>query len=90
MLRLADPSILSAIRRNLVRLDLLVSSKEVVEGIVEHCQNLQYLKLGFKNEDETEALVEELKNGLKKLSILMVNGKSIRLGTDWEGYPESL
>jgi hypothetical protein len=90
VLRLADPSVLSAIGRNLVSLDLWEPSKVVVDGIVEHCPNLQYLEiwLEYKDEIEREGLVGELKNGLKKLAKLKVNGKYIRLGTDWEGYVE--
>jgi hypothetical protein len=81
---LTDPSILAAIGRNLVRLNLWIPSKEVVDGIVDHCPNLQYLELDGVN----EGLVGTIKNGLTKLAKLKMNGKSVRLGTDWEGYSE--
>jgi hypothetical protein len=83
---LIDLSILpvAAIGRNLVRLELWNPSKEVVDGIVEHCPNLQYLDFGSVN----EGLVWTIKNGLTKLAKLTLNGESVRLGTDWEGYLE--
>jgi hypothetical protein len=76
----------AAIGRNLVRLELWNPSKEVVVGIVKHCPNLQYLELEVVNEEVKKGLVGSIKNGLKKLAKLKVNGESMRLGTDWEGY----
>jgi hypothetical protein len=37
-------------------------------------------------EEDWECAQVCLKGGLKKLAKLWVNGKCIRLGTDWEGY----
>jgi hypothetical protein len=92
---LKDPRVLSAIGRNLVSLSLFNPSKEVASGIVESCPNLQYLTLecleleGVEwEEDDLAELKLSLKHGLKKLAKLDVNERVIRLGTDWEGYPE--
>jgi hypothetical protein len=89
---LVDPAILGTIGENLVSLDLWSPSKEVVDLIVEYCPNLQYLILGLEDEeweeDELEQSKLSLKSGLKNLAKLKVNGKSVRLGTDWEGYPK--
>jgi hypothetical protein len=78
---LVDPTVLSAIGRNLIRLELMRPSKEVVDGIIEHCPNLQYLEL----DRIMEGLAGSLKNGLKRLAKLKLNHMSVRLGTDWEG-----
>jgi hypothetical protein len=84
---LVDPAVLAAIGRSLVSLKLRRPSKEVVEGIVEHCPNLQYLELvEFDLDDEEEELVGSIKSGLKKLAKFKLNEESIRLGSDWEGY----
>jgi hypothetical protein len=83
---IVDPTILTAIGRNLVWLNLWRPSKEVVDGIVEHCPNLQYLELEEVDEDVKEGLVGSMKNGLMTLVKLKVNGESVRLGTDWKGY----
>jgi hypothetical protein len=84
---LAYPAILAAIGINLVRLNLWRPSKEVVNGIVEYCPNLQYLELDVEFDKEVmEGLVGSLKNGLKRLVKLKLDGKSMRLGTDWEGF----
>jgi hypothetical protein len=58
--------------------------------IVEHCPNLQYLDLDGVEFDAKvkEGLLGSLKSGLMRLAKLKVNGESVRLGTDWEGYPE--
>jgi Leucine-rich repeat (LRR) protein len=76
--------ILPAIGEILVSLDYTSSTAflETVNTIVEHCPNLQMLDLG----DEELDAVDLLKGGLKKLAKLDVNGGSVRLGTDWEGY----
>jgi hypothetical protein len=73
---------------NLISLYLASPSKEVVDGIVEYCPNLQYLELDDVEFDEEvkEGLMGSLKYGLKKLAKLEVNDVSFRLGTDWEGY----
>jgi hypothetical protein len=85
---IVDPAILAAIGMNFVWLNLWRPSKEVVDGIVEHCPNLQYLEMKEVDEEVTDGMVGSLKNGLMKMAKLKVNGKSIRLGTGWEGYPE--
>jgi hypothetical protein len=45
-------------------------SKEVVDGIVDNCPNLQHLELGSVKYDgeENAALVGSIKSGLKKLA----------------------
>jgi Leucine-rich repeat (LRR) protein len=78
-------NIFSAIGGTLISLDYTSSTAflvETVDAIVEHCPNLQMLDLG----DEELDVVDLLKGGLKKLAKLNVNGGSVRLGTDWEGY----
>jgi hypothetical protein len=44
---------------------------------------------GMYKEDENDADSVEglLKKGLKKLTTLKVDNESVRLGTDWKGYP---
>jgi hypothetical protein len=81
---LVDRAIIAAIGRNLIRLELRRPNKEVVDGIFDHCPNHQYLELDGVN----KGLVGTIKNGLTKLAKLKMNGKSVRLGTDWEGYSE--
>jgi hypothetical protein len=86
---LADPTILAAIGKNLISLDLWKPSKEVVDGIVKHCPNLRYLELGsFDEVDEEvkEVFVGSIRNGLKKLAKFKLDNESIRLGSGWEGY----
>jgi hypothetical protein len=63
----------------------------VVDRIVEHCPNLQYLELWGIDEFDVEVkegMVRLLKNGLKKLVKFESEDVSIRLGTDWVGYPK--
>jgi hypothetical protein len=38
------------------------------------------------NEEILEFMEGEVKNRLKKLAKLIIDGRTIRLGTDWEGY----
>jgi hypothetical protein len=85
---LIDPYTLSAIGKNLVSLELWNPSKGVVDRIVESCPNLQYLVLErvWVEEDDLPGLKQTLKEGLKSLCKLKVNGESVHLGTDWEGY----
>jgi hypothetical protein len=89
---LVNPSVLSVVGRNIVHLNLYKPSKEIVDGIIEECPDLQYLTLDLGVEDledeVKEEIVRSLKGGLKKLAKLEVDEKSVRLGTDWEGYPE--
>jgi hypothetical protein len=83
-------SILPNIGRRLVSLDYVSSTSIMgtVNFIVEHCLNLQILDLRWiEREDANRAVaVDSLKRGLKQLSKLKLNHKSVRLGTDWEGY----
>jgi hypothetical protein len=60
-------------------------------GFVELCPNLEDLDImveegvGYRVDNEEKCLYLEgvLKKGLKRLSRLSVNGRSVRLGTDW-------
>ena len=45
--------------------------------------NTQYLRINQKK--EVDAFVGVCKSGLKRLAKLTVNGRSVCLGTDWEG-----
>jgi hypothetical protein len=73
-------------------LSLVYNSSNSIMGtvnvIVEHCPNLQILDLRWiGREDANKAVaVDSLKRGLKQSRILKLNHKSVRLGTDWEGY----
>jgi hypothetical protein len=82
---LVDVTVLLS-RRDLARLRLDNPSKEVVDGIVENCPNLNYLVLEEVELEEED--LAELKQSLmfKTLAKLKVNEESVRLGTDWEGY----
>jgi hypothetical protein len=53
---------------------------ENIGVIAEHCPGLKYLDVDIEN------AIELVKYVLKKLAKLKVNGKSVRLGTDWEGF----
>jgi hypothetical protein len=66
----------------------------VLEGIIEHCPNLESLNITVgeydyeEDEENCETRVAEgllCKRGLKKLGKLVISGMTIRLGTDWEG-----
>jgi hypothetical protein len=83
---LIDPTILAAIGWNLVSLVLWRPSKEVLDGIVEYCPNLEYLEVEEVDEEVTDGMVGSLKSRLMKLVKLKVNWESVRLGTDWKGY----
>jgi hypothetical protein len=81
-------NILPALGRNLVSLKYRSSNSylETVNAIIEHCPNLHWLDL-----NELDALTKAMgvfliKGGLKKLSKLKLNGITVFLGTDWEGY----
>jgi hypothetical protein len=68
---LVDPAVLVAIGRSLVSLELWRPSKEVVDGIVESCPNLQCLDLRYVkcvDDEEKEVFVGSIKSGLKKLA----------------------
>jgi hypothetical protein len=51
-----------------------------------YCENLVTLELD-RVKPPTLIITEKLiKNTMKKLAILKVNGVYVRLGSDWEGY----
>jgi hypothetical protein len=83
-------STLPAIGRSLVSLDYVSSTSIMgtVNVIGEHCTNLQILDLRWieREDANTAVAVDSLKRGLKQLRKLNLNHKSVRLGTDWEGY----
>jgi hypothetical protein len=62
------------------------ASKEVLELIPKHCVNLQYLEIGVCVVGEECGVA--LRGGLVKLAKLVVNGASVRLGTEWDGIDE--
>jgi hypothetical protein len=89
--------ILSSIGRGLVVLEYSPEKPnlDVADMIVKNCPILQILEInedeGFEAEEECWTAIENrLKGGLKKLAKLKVNRKSIKLGTDWEGYDRVL
>jgi hypothetical protein len=55
-------------------------------GILSHCNNLTSLQLYGLMDDEPGTSIRVLKEGLKKLAILEVEGVRVRLGTDWNWY----
>jgi hypothetical protein len=79
--------VLRVIGRNLASL-VLREYVEEYDEIVKYCPNLQYLDLMVDEKDvlSVDMVKQELKEGLKRLAKLKVNGSSVRLGTDWEGY----
>jgi hypothetical protein len=74
--------VLAVIGRELSGLDLRVINCESVKGIVEYCPNLEclYFFEAFESEDRCAALETMIKNGLKRLKVLRVKGKSVRQG----------
>jgi hypothetical protein len=84
---LADPTVLTAIGKNLISLELGSPNEKVVDGIIKHCPNLEYLLKDVKFDDEVkDGMVRSIKSGLKKLAKFKLDDISIRLGTDWEGH----
>jgi hypothetical protein len=83
-------NILPSIGRNLVSLEYDSSTPflETVNRIIEYCPKLKMFDVRCEELDtETKAAdLDLLKRGLKNLSEFKVDGISIRLGTDWEGY----
>jgi hypothetical protein len=79
--------IVRGIGRNLVSLDLSDVSVEAIGVIVEDCPNLRYLELYScgVGEESVESIKLKLKSGLKTLAKLNLDGKTVRLGTDWKG-----
>jgi hypothetical protein len=82
--------VLRVIGRNLVSLFLCDEMNvEEIDGVVEFCPNLQYLEVskgGMILAARVEEVKDTLKDGLKRLAKLKVNGACVRLGTDWKGY----
>jgi hypothetical protein len=76
--------ILQVIGGNLVSLEIEESNKEEFDLILKCCVNLQYLVIGGVVAGEVS--VGAIQKGLVRLAKLKVNGASVRLGTDWEGY----
>jgi hypothetical protein len=78
--------VIRVIGRNLFSLELLSMKSEGIDSIIEYCPNLQYLVLTARAGKRIivlqgiEKMKKDLKNGLKKLSSLKVNGTSVRLG----------
>jgi hypothetical protein len=81
--------VLRVVGRNLVSLVLWEMSIEEIDGVVEYCPNLQYLQVRIDERmlavrfDEVK---QKLKDGLKRLTKLKLNGAPVRLGTDWVGW----
>jgi hypothetical protein len=78
--------VFSSIGRNLRSLRIREPTDEMIKGILDLCGNLEYLQIDFGDTDDREELEGSLKSGLNKLAKLKVGGKSVRLGSDWEGY----
>jgi hypothetical protein len=80
-------NILCGIGRNLIGLTLMDVYVEAVDLIVKQCPNLQYLELMVVGvgEEGTALITLALKRWLKNLAKLKLDGKTIRLGTDWKG-----
>jgi hypothetical protein len=85
--------VIRAIGQNLVTLKIWriqdsVGAINLIDVIIKHCSNLQYLelKIGWVSEKVVESAKVRLKDGLKKLAKLTVSDECVRLGTDWEGY----
>jgi hypothetical protein len=81
--RLSSLVLMRSIGMNLVSLECVSSDREGLDGIFEYCPNLRYLNIRF--EGEMEDFAEVIKRGLPKLAILVIDGRKIRLGTEWEG-----
>jgi hypothetical protein len=80
--------VLRVIGGNLVSLELWDMNLEVIDSVVEYCPNLQYLEMrivGRMLAVRVDEAGQKLKNGLKRLAKLEVNGAYVRLGTDWVG-----
>jgi hypothetical protein len=58
-----------------------------VDMIVDTCPNLQYLDIVWDDYDAEEVAVaiDSLKDGLKRLAKLNLNGRNVVLGTEWRG-----
>jgi hypothetical protein len=92
-----DESLNAALRvvgGNLRSLVLWDVRAEEIDGIIEHCPGMQNLDICLErpeihvSNDVVELTKNKLKNGLKMLAKLKVNGMNVRLGTDWEGTDE--
>jgi hypothetical protein len=85
--------VLPVIGGNLVDLRC-VSGTEGLNWIIKYCPNLEALDIMIKNDDGNWLNDDEMillsaegvfKSRLKKLAKLVINRRTIRLGTDWEG-----
>jgi hypothetical protein len=59
------------------------------ERIKHYCPNLQYLDVKIMEERPgiCDRLKRSIKDGMKRLASFKLNGKGVRLGTDWTGNP---
>jgi hypothetical protein len=80
------PLIFPVVGRKLKGLKLLETSHATVNGILNFCPNLTSLQLYGLMDEEPWTVIRVLKEGLKKLAILEVEGVRVRLGTDWNWY----
>jgi hypothetical protein len=81
--------VLRVIGRNLIGLELRDIYLESIDAVVEYCPDLQYLQVRIGERmfaGRVDEVKHKLKDGLKRLAKLKVNGFSVRLGTDWVGY----
>jgi hypothetical protein len=59
---------------------------DVLRVIGRKLSNLVLIRArGVREREERESIKQTLKNGLKILAKLKINGESVRLGTDWKG-----
>jgi hypothetical protein len=80
--------VLPAIGGNLLSLKGRVLRLEEVGRIVEYCPNLEYLEIDFDVVDEEvpDAGKRLIKEGLKKLAKLVINGRVVQLRTERTDY----
>jgi hypothetical protein len=83
-------NVLPVIGRGLITLEFAPSTLmlRTVDMIVDTCPNLQYLDIVWDDYDAEEVAVaiDSLKDGLKRLAKLNLNGRNVVLGTEWRGY----
>jgi hypothetical protein len=69
-----------------VSLELYRVTADTVKGILENCPSLQHVRLFGLVDDNARSLENAIKDRLKRLASLKINGVAVRLGTDWHGY----
>jgi hypothetical protein len=62
------------------------ADRAMVYSILAYCPNLESLNLRCYDSRTRVMYETALREGLRKLSKLIINGKCVRLGTSWEGY----